>query len=592
MFNTSYIVTSSIWPMMRESTASRHSWFIALSFLIMVLFTSLMVLSADAQEAKAVLEIEEDNYDIDVSPESQGSVDIGISVRSTVARNTVYDVHYELVGGSTWSVDIPTQIYMEPLTKKVFDASVTAPSGEPARKEVELRIWVSGEGDSISWESAISGDSCTIKVMPYQRASIEFENDYLLDQELEGSFTVTVENVGNDISLVGLEPYEKLEYFSIPTDREQLEPGEGMTIEVNYDLTGASDIVTLTLYSSVNRWLSWEGYEVEFVPDGGLLHILFRRGPFMILVPQPLAEDHSVTLFALGGDLTNCGFEVVEGPEGAYIDSLKGFDLPYLKKKEIDLEFGGFHGSRTIVLRGYGYDGENRVASNPWVVRVDLTESIEAFVISTPVVVGGSAAAASAILAGSAAYFYTASEVFKYRWLTLAFVPLYAIAHEEKVLDHFFRGRLFEYIKEHPGVTFSALKEHFEVNNGTLTYHLHKLEREELITYRNLGKYKLFYADGMRIKGVEVVISPLDKAIIEMISKEPGITSSQVIALVGDERSRRTVSRHLKQLERKRFIRVEKSHGARRLYITGDLERVLMPRKGVVEVSDVTGAEA
>jgi predicted transcriptional regulator len=175
--------------------------------------------------------------------------------------------------------------------------------------------------------------------------------------------------------------------------------------------------------------------------------------------------------------------------------------------------------------------------------------------------------------------------------LLLAFIPLYSTIHGEKVLDHFFRGRLFEYIKEHPGSTFTALKEHFEVNNGTLTYHLNKLEREELIVHRNHGKYKLFYADGIKIKGVEAVISPIDRDIIDLISENPGISSNAIFANLSSDRSRRTVSRHLKQLERKGFIASDRKDGKRVFFITGDLERVLLPKKGVVEVSEMTHAE-
>jgi len=577
--------------MMRESSASRHMIFIMLSILFAVLFTLLIHLSADAQEAKAVVDIGGDSYEVDVSPEGQGMVEIEVSVRSTVPRNTVYEVHYELVGAPTWTVDIPGKLYMEPLGRKIFDATVIAPIGEPAGKEAELRVWVSGEGETVSWETALSGDSCTIVVEPFHRADIALEEDYLLDRDLEGSVLLPVVNRGNTMSWIGLDIDQGQDRFSIPSGLEQLEPGENRTVVIEYDMRGITESVTVSLFPKANTWSPLEGVDLKFVPDGDIVHILLRRGPFLILVPRPLAEGNVVELFTIGGGLENCGIELVEGPEGAYIDARKGFDLAALRREEIRMDPRGFSGSRSIIVRAYGYDVERKVVSNPWVFRADMPETDEAFVITAPVAVGGGAAAVTAIFAGSAAYFYGASEVFKYRWLTLAFVPLYTIAHEEKVLDHFFRGRLFEYIREHPGATFSALKEHFEVNNGTLTYHLHRLEKEELITYRNLGKYKLFYADGMRIKGVDVVISPLDREIIEMISREPGIASSRIIASFDDERSKRTVSRHLKQLERKRFIRVERSHGARRLYITGDLERVLIPGKGVIEVAKMTGVE-
>jgi DNA-binding MarR family transcriptional regulator len=349
------------------------------------------------------------------------------------------------------------------------------------------------------------------------------------------------------------------------------------------------------LFARSGKWISDETVEIRFIREYDLFHILFRRGPFLILsdFDPTVAEAYAprLTLFCLGGDLKNVGLEIVNGPEGATLATDRELEMSNLDWEDLSYDIAGVEKSQMIIVRGYGYHEGRRIESNRLVLWAE-GESRDSTFVSIPAVVGGGTAAAALAIAGSTAYFYSASEVFKYRWLTLALVPLYSIVHDEKVLDHFFRGRLFEYIKENPGVTFTALKEHFEVNNGTLTYHLHRLEKEDLITYRNLGKYKMFYADGVRIKGVEVVISPMDKEIIELISSEPGITSSQIIAMLRGERSTRTVSRHLKQLERKGFIEVQKLHGSRRLFISGDLERVLMPHRGVVEVAEMTSVEA
>ncbi|MBN1538686.1 MAG: hypothetical protein JW939_00960, partial [Candidatus Thermoplasmatota archaeon] len=420
-------------------------------------------------------------------------------------------------------------------------------------------------------------------------ASIVLDNDYMMDLPATGEFPVIVRNDGNTLSAVG-SMFEGIPMSA--TGPRITEPGEETSIDVGYDL---SDVVIQTsgvLKAFSGDWVSDEGLEVTFIREGDLFHLLFRRGPFLIIKPAELIDPktNKVDLFCLGGGLSNVGMEIVEGPDRARIRTDMRLDLSNLDRDELSFEVSGLEKDGIVIVRGYGFSGETKVVSNSVPVLIEA-DAVRSAAVPVPVVVGGGAAVFSVIVAGSAAYFYSASEVFKYRWLTLALVPLYSLVHDEKVLDHFFRGRLFEYIKEHPGVTFTALKDHFEVNNGTLTYHLHRLEKEELVVHRNLGKYKMFYADGVKIKGCEVVISQMDKDIIELVSRNPGITPALVFADLRGERSRRTISRHLKQLERKGFIDVESRHGERRLFIAGELERVLMPRKGVVEVVEMTGVE-
>ncbi|MGA1793662.1 MAG: helix-turn-helix domain-containing protein [Thermoplasmatota archaeon] len=568
----------------RPSLAAAGILFISiLAALVMISLPSMAV------GPTGVVEIEEDTYYISVSPEDPAEVLIDVSLRSTETRNSVFDIVYEMDGPSTWSVELPEKVYLGPLEKKTFKAAVSCPHGELAEKSATLEIKAIPEGMGVSWDGEVSSDTCTIRVEPYLWASLEFQDDFLMDLDRSGEFGVTVRNDGNTVSLIGARGVQE-NGLIIPPFR-MIDPGDTVQLVVGYEIPEEVDSYSVELTAVSGDWSSLEAVELEFIREGNLYHLLFRRGPFLILTTANVPwEDPEVSLFCLGGSLENVGLEIVEGPEDARLRTERELDLSDLEHESLLYQITGLDRDTLVTIRAYGFSDDEKIVSNPAIVRAK-GEPEETFSVPIPAVAGGGAAAASIIVAGSAAYLYSASEVFKYRWLTLALVPLYSLVHDEKVLDHFFRGRLFEYIKEHPGVTFTALKDHFEVNNGTLTYHLHRLEREDLITYRNLGKYKMFYADGVRIRGCEVVISPLDKDIIELISERPGITTAQVISLLKGERSQRTISRHLKQLERKGFLEVERSHGARRLFITGEMERVLMPHRGVVEVVEMTGVQ-
>ncbi len=561
----------------------------AVAVMMISLLGTLLILSIPsiAVGPYGVVEIEEDTVHIGVSPDDTGTVDIEASIRSTETKNTVFNIQWELDGPTNWAVEIPEKIYLGPLEKKSFTVTVICPIGERADTSAVLEISAVPEGMEIAWDGEISSDSIDIKIDPYYGASIILENDFELDVPTSSPIEIRIQNDGNIRAPINIQ----IKNVSMRTGprMSMVDPGDNTTVDLYLEDLIENDELTIEIFTKAGDWTSEEGIVFEIVRDRSLFHILFKPGPILILTDfDPIADDlPRMDLFCLGGDVSNVGLEIVNGPYGATLKTEGGGQLENLGRAHLTYEINGVTESQIVLIRGYGYHDGKRVVSNPipiWVKGV----KVETASLPVPALVGGGAAAATLVLTGTAAYFYSASEVFKYRWLTLALVPLYSIVHDEKVLDHFFRGRLFEYVKENPGVTFTALKEHFEVNNGTLTYHLHKLEREDLICFRNLGKYKMFYADGVRIKGVEVVISPMDKEIVEIISADPGVASSQIIAMLRGQRSPRTISRHLKQLERKGFIQVERSHGSRRLFISGDLERVLMPHTGVVEVAEMT----
>lgn len=557
----------------------------------MVLLTIILMVPETDAAATAVIDIEETTVWVDVSPGSFGVETIDVSVRSSSARNVILDLHYEISGPTTWAVDGEQQLFMEPLARKSFSVDIIVPLGELAVEEGELTITAVVEGEP---SLDVGSDSVQIRIMEYRSIEPVIDDEYILDLPPEGELELPVQNTGN--TPVSFILFIDDDAGPIPGDMEYIEigPGNFEYLSIPYSLdTSLQEQEVMVSMHIMDEGIDRDMFSLEFLREGEIFHLLFGEGPFLVLIPGQDIGQESVSVLSLGGDLTNIGLEIVQGPENAYIDQGNGPDIQSLHRRTIEYETGGFTGREMLTIRAYGYSGDRKIGSNSIIIAADGAKLASGPLITTQAAVaGGSAAAAMTTAAGTAAYLYSASEIFKYRWLLLTLVPLYSMTKGEKVLDHFFRGRLFEYIKENPGVTFTALKEHFDVKNGTLTYHLHKLEREELITYRNLGKYKLFYADGMRIRGCEVVISPLDKDILNLVSENPGITTKSVISTLRTSRSQRTLSRHIKQLERKGFLIVERSHGARRLFISKDMERVLMPHQGVVEVAEVIGSEA
>lgn len=554
-----------------------------------VIFLLFVVSSDGGAVSTAVIDIEQDSIRIDVSGRSHAVESVDVTVRSTSARNVILDVSYDLVAPPTWSVDGPGKLFMEPLSRKNFQVDIIVPPGELAELEGEMTISASVEGDP---GMEVGSDSVSIRIKEFRRIVPLVDDDYISDLPPQGELELKMENLGNVETRFLLLEMNGPNTMPGAGDGMVLAPGEigAFTLEYSLDETAGEQTMELSSYLS-DGTVQESFLSLRFIRDGDLFHLLFRNGPFLIISPTIDPDDDRISVFSLDGDLENIGLEIVDGPPEAYIEMGAGPDLENLDRKEISFRAGGFTGAEVLKVRAYGFSKDGRVYSNTIFVTVRSSGGSGAPFISTrAAVAGGSTVAAVTLTAGTAAYLYSASEVFRYKWLLLALVPLYSMTKGEKILDHFFRGRLFEHIRENPGVTFTALKEHFDVNNGTLTYHLHRLEREELITYRNLGKYKMFYAEGMRIRGCEVVISPLDREMLGMISDNPGMTTKQVITSMKGIRSQRTISRHIKQLERKGFLVVERTHGARRLFVSEDMERVLMPHRGVMEAVDVIGS--
>jgi predicted transcriptional regulator len=159
-------------------------------------------------------------------------------------------------------------------------------------------------------------------------------------------------------------------------------------------------------------------------------------------------------------------------------------------------------------------------------------------------------------------------EAGKYWLLSVLFIPLYTKLHKNKILDHFTRGRVYEYIRNNPGTYYSEIKRELELNNGNLTYHLHTLEREALIKSRTKGRFKVFYPMDVKIPtDMEPEFSGFRTQLLDLIREHPGISQKELGALLPNKKQR-TISYHIKNMEREGVLRLEKVGRETKCYIT------------------------
>jgi predicted transcriptional regulator len=117
-------------------------------------------------------------------------------------------------------------------------------------------------------------------------------------------------------------------------------------------------------------------------------------------------------------------------------------------------------------------------------------------------------------------------------------VAMYSRLRRERVLDHFLRGQVFEYIRVHPGATFSEIKRELGLATGTLVYHLSALEKAEFVRSERVGKWRVYHRTDQSGRPGATVFSALQKRILDLVGKEPGITQSGIAGQLGIRRQK------------------------------------------------------
>jgi DNA-binding MarR family transcriptional regulator len=165
---------------------------------------------------------------------------------------------------------------------------------------------------------------------------------------------------------------------------------------------------------------------------------------------------------------------------------------------------------------------------------------------------------------------YWGSELGRYRLLLLVFIPLYTRIKKDKVLDHFHRGRLYNYIETHPGVTFTELKKKFAFKNGNMVYHLNFLEKMEFIRSTKEGRHRRFFIKGdfSKSEDFSLYINEIQKKIISVIHRSPGITQSKIANFLGT--SRQKISYNINALEYAGIIRSVREGSRKIRYYPGE----------------------
>lgn len=163
------------------------------------------------------------------------------------------------------------------------------------------------------------------------------------------------------------------------------------------------------------------------------------------------------------------------------------------------------------------------------------------------------------------------TELGKYILFAFLLAPLYTRIRKDNVLDHETRGRLFQFIKEYPGVNFTRIRMSVIQKNGkhpghgTLVYHLKKLVDEGEIQVKHRGIMKLYFPSGMNLEKFsklgEDLVSSLQITILSVIHNGNELCQKDItnqLNKMGFQGKYHAVGFHLRKMRRRNFILMER----------------------------------
>ena len=122
-------------------------------------------------------------------------------------------------------------------------------------------------------------------------------------------------------------------------------------------------------------------------------------------------------------------------------------------------------------------------------------------------------------------------EPFRFAASKLLF-PLYTRLNEKDVEKDIqqqnIRGRIFQFIKDHPGINLSVIKEEMELGYGTVVYHLSVLQREHFLRSSVSGHKKQFWVKRAFPGMLESTLTELHRLILDAVGRQGEMTRAQL----------------------------------------------------------------
>ncbi len=126
------------------------------------------------------------------------------------------------------------------------------------------------------------------------------------------------------------------------------------------------------------------------------------------------------------------------------------------------------------------------------------------------VLYAGMTATSTAAVAGGAQFGVWAL-IKKFFPLGLPLLGLFSRIDKDELLEHERRARIYELIKQNPGIHLSEIARELEYAWGTTLHHLRKLRADHLILFKDVGHHKSFFINGSGLSEIQMQAMSLVK---------------------------------------------------------------------------------
>ena len=131
------------------------------------------------------------------------------------------------------------------------------------------------------------------------------------------------------------------------------------------------------------------------------------------------------------------------------------------------------------------------------------------------------------------------------------------------------RRRIYDLIRESPGIHFREVARRLDLPMGAVEYHLNYLKKKDMIAARMEGRYKRYYAEG-KLGSRDRTVLPflrqkIPRAIIMHLMLHPGVRHKDLRAILDISGS--TLTFHMKKMIVKGVLEERKEGGPKRYFV-------------------------
>lgn len=168
-----------------------------------------------------------------------------------------------------------------------------------------------------------------------------------------------------------------------------------------------------------------------------------------------------------------------------------------------------------------------------------------------------------------------------WRILGLGAFAMYSRLTKSELLDNEHRDKVFQLIRERPGIGATEIQNATGLGWGTTVYHLDRLERAQMVTSERSGLHRCYFPVGTIArddrKAYGLLKGDTTKSIANFLIQRPGATQSELCEALGMSAS--AASKQLTRLEGAGLVRREREWKTVRLFPEGALPGLVQPRE-------------